>query len=77
MVSAAEFFRLSLSRQCTLLGNDGFLLGIRRSGAYSVKLYMLYDFLVEVFFEHNGWVSTTSQPSTSLSGLYPGFFAEA
>ncbi|WP_448519939.1 hypothetical protein [Rhodoflexus sp.] len=77
MISQNEFFRFSLSKQCTLLGKEGQLLGIRRDNKHSVKLYVLYDFMVEVHFESTGWISTTALPDTSLLSLYPRCFGEA
>ncbi|MCS7020106.1 MAG: hypothetical protein RMJ87_13715 [Cytophagales bacterium] len=77
MISSQEFFRLSLTSQCTLLGTDGVLIGTRKSGHYKVKLYLIYDFLVEVFFEHNGWVSTTAMPDSSMPNSYQRCFGQA
>jgi hypothetical protein len=77
MVSSTEFFRLSLTRQCTLLVKEGFLLGSRRSNNQNIRLYLIYDFLVEVHFEVDGWISTTTLPEPYLLTLYPRYFGEA
>lgn len=77
MISQAEFFRYSLSHQCALLDKEGQLLGTRRSNNYYIKLYVLYDFLVEVHFQSDGWISTTALPETCLFDLYPRYFGRA
>ncbi|MCS6968526.1 MAG: hypothetical protein RMJ44_07605 [Cytophagales bacterium] len=70
-MSANEFVRLSLTRQCSILGKDGYLLGIRRNKAkQNIWLYLLYDFLVEVYFEPNGLVSNTLLPEATSLSLY-------
>ncbi|WP_250631686.1 hypothetical protein [Rhodoflexus caldus] len=77
MITSTEFFRLSLTRQCTLLDKEGYLLGSRQSNNYKVRLYLIYDFLVEVYFENGGWISSTSLPEPYLLNLYPHHFGEA